>query len=389
MTSYLTMGRSAVGYGCLEIASLLTDPVCGAHRKMREIQFAEELFPGKEKWEYSLMKLSLSAQTAFFSALGLFTGLPGVCMRKMGSALLPEPFVHTQHVPEVPRLDRKRFSLFFGNVAALTSGHVYTNAGVAPFSERVEKIAQVVDEKKVDVACFCELMDFSGCKSLEKELAKRGFREFYYTIGANAFVSSGLFVASKYKLASPEFTSFSDYSGRACFSNKGVFSFDVVGADESRVARVHVTHPQHSEESSYPTMQELAVRQGQFDCIETIVEKSGKGCQIVVGDFNRENQELKNAKWKLNWDQGGCSEEPTWDGDDKCAEWTLQRASSPQRLDVAMVRKGTGEIKTEIIPVGYDPRKYLSTALSDHKWLKVDVRAWQSFMQKLYTRTWG
>lgn len=389
MNDYLTTGRKAVAYHCLQLASTLTDPVCNAHRKMREIQFAEEIYPGKEKWEYSLMRLMLSIQTAFLSTIGMATGLPGICMRKMGSTLLPDPFVHTQHLSQMPVLDKKRFSLFFGNVAALSSGHVYTNACVSPFSERVERIAKVVDEKKVDVACFCELMDFAGCKSLEQELLKKGFKEFYYTIGANSFVSSGLFVASKYKLADPQFTPFSDYSGRASFSNKGVFSFDVVGSGSERVARVHLTHPQHSEESSHPTKEELAVRQGQFDCIETIVEKSGKGCQIVVGDFNRENQELKDAKWKLRWDEGGCSQEPTWDGDDKCAEWTYQRPSSPQRLDIAMVRKGTGQIKTEIIPVGYDPRRYLSTALSDHKWLKVDVRAWQGFGHKLSSQIWG
>ena len=383
MHSDLTAFRNRAAYGFFEAASLFTDPVCGAHRRVREFQLAEDLYPGKEPWEYSLMRLSLFVQSSLLAVIGITTGLPGIGFRRAGTALLSEPFVHRQHLLEMPKLESKRFSLFFGNVAALESGHVYTNACVAPFSERVERIAKVVEEKKVDIACFCELMDFSGCQSLEQALLKRGFKEFYYAIGANSFVSSGLFVASKYKIANPLFTPFPADSGRSSFTNKGVFSFDVIGKKEGCVARVHLTHPQHSEESAYPTPRELSIRKEQFDCIETVVEKSGPECQVVIGDFNREAKELQEAKWKLQWDEGKLHKVPTWDGDDQCAKWTQQRASSPQRLDIAMVRKGTGKIKTEIIPVGYDPRQYLSTALSDHKWLKVDVQANRSMKEML------
>jgi hypothetical protein len=127
---------------------------------------------------------------------------------------------------------------------------------VTPSSFRLDEIIKKLD---ADVNCLYEVFDVITASYLSKELKKKGYSHFYYNIGANALgVSSGLFVASRYAIADPQFTPFSKttLAGRTKFANKGVFAFSLIekkGAKRKTLARIHATHLSHSEKPDSPT----------------------------------------------------------------------------------------------------------------------------------------
>lgn len=368
------MFRDLAASACFTVASVLTDPVCMAHRTFRETVSLHRGY----------MQLRSGAICLVSLPIALLTSIPGVFLRILGVCLKPEGFLYERsHRQSYACLESNSFALLSWNVVGMNSGHVYTHAGVTPFFARVEAIAQKIIAAHADVVCLYEMMDFSSSVALKKRLKSAGYVDFYYNIGASAAVSSGIFVASKVKTQRPRFIPYKSSLGTTFFQKKGVFSVNIVDAKTGRiVSRLSATHAQHSQEPEFPKPAERRVRQEQLLTACHEAQKEG-GCAVLTGDLNCSTQEYRDSAWARQFDEGSFSHRATWDGDAFSAKLVGQRPSLPQRLDHTLVINGS--VRTKLIETGFDPRYLLSCALSDHKGLysRITVGTWQRLWNDL------
>jgi endonuclease/exonuclease/phosphatase family metal-dependent hydrolase len=213
-------------------------------------------------------------------------------------------------------------------------------------------------------------------------LKRAGYVDFYYNIGASVAVSSGIFVASKVKTDAPRFRAFESSHGVTYFKKKGVFSVNVIDEKTGKVlSRVSATHAQHSEESEFPTTSERRVRQEQLAVAGAEAEREG-GCAVLTGDLNCPSEEFRHQSWAKQFDEGIFPNRATWDGDTFSANMVGQRPSSPLILDHTLVKNGV--VKTTLVQTGFDSKRLLAHALSDHKGLYSRVRVGGSFINRIW-----
>lgn len=342
MTYLVSSLRNQAAKLCFGSASFLTDPICLGHRTLWEGRITN-----------SNPCLKMCHAILFpFSVMGAFSGL---ILRTMGVFLQTTPFTH-ERVKECPQFSLKKLKLFTWNVVGLESGHVYTCAGVTPFSCRVDAVARKIIEQNADVVCLSEMMDWSASRSMIARLKEGGYKDFYYNIGPCSTVPSDLFVASKYKLANPRFTPFQNRWGLPGNRHTGVFDFQI------GQAHLFTTHLEPSHETSFPKELEKKTRASQWNCIEALANKV-QGCVVVTGDLNCQPNEFENICKGFKRQYLGV----TWDGDNFSASLTGQRVSTPCQLDWTLVRKGS--VRTKLIPTGFDRVHLKQEALSDHKGL--------------------
>lgn len=358
-----------------QTASYLTDPICKSHELYERIGVVDALNPGASAVSSLARKVSLCMGLMGWAALALVTTLPGIALRLLGSYMQKEPFIYVQGDldPKILPTDRS-FSIYSQNMCCVSGGYPITDGGVLPWPFRIDAIISKILEKDADVNCLYEIFDVKTAFYICKKLKEHGYNHFYFNIGSKAVgVSSGIFVASKYKMQNPEFSQFPQESlvGRTKNAAKGVFAFDLESRDGS-FARVHATHLQHSEEPAFPTLEEVEARRKQMQIIVDKMNTAWDRCVVVTGDLNLDDDEYNASSWQGLFQKGdhfGAASK-TWGGDEFCACLVGKRISGPLNLDHTMILSGTARrLHTSLVETGYDPAVFKDGVLSDHSGL--------------------
>lgn len=362
-----------------QAASYLTDPICKAHEYFRRIFLVDALNPTDGLFAPLLTKLYLGLSVVVFAFSALLTTLPGVALRGTAVHLQREPYIYQKGVFVDQKLSKERtFTLLSWNICFVGGGYSITDGGVAPWEDRIDKIVAEIVQKNADVNCIYETYDTRSAIYLAQKLKEHGYAHTYYDIGAKTIgVSSGILIASKYEVKSPEFILFPQDTlvGRTKNAAKGVFAFDLA-SDGKSFARVFATHLQHSEEPEFPTEEEIEGRVRQMEIIMAQVNQVRDLCVVVTGDLNLDDEEYFNSAWSHRFLKGDEFEGKTWGGDAFCAKLAdpNKRISNPLNLDHTMVLKGTAQnIRTTVIETGFDGAQFRKDALSDHKGLYSEI----------------
>ena len=258
-------------------ASLLTDPVCLAHETFRQIQVVNHENSQDKIIRKLVEKFLLTLRLIFYGSLALVTTMPGVVLRFLAIKLQGKAFLsyNSEDTIKETTFENRKITLLSWNVCFLGGGYSISEGGVFPWRERIDRIIQKnlepqEDSKKSpDVVCLYETFDTSAAFHIVKRLKKEGYNHIFWNIGPKTFgVSSGILVASRFKIINPEFTPFplDTLVGRTKGTTKGVFSFDVEYKKDT-YAKIFSTHLQHSELPKFPTIDETIARESQMRLI--------------------------------------------------------------------------------------------------------------------------
>ena len=353
-----------------QVAAALTDPICASHSSFKQISIANG-------W---IEKIFLTYKGLSNSLTALVTAPAGILLRAIAIAVQKEPYLYFPGTAPEKGLDGN-FSLLSWNVCFVGGGYSITNGGVVPWSQRIDGVVEAIRMQDADVVCLYETFDTSSAFELYGQLKDR-YAHFYFNIGPKAVgVSSGIFVASKFPIENPQFTPFTEAAlvGRTKNAEKGVFSFDLKSG-ETRFARIHATHMQHSEECDSPTHAEIEARDLEMEIILKQIELQYDHhlITLLAGDWNLDDVEYENSSWKGHFDRGErhFNGEYTWGGDLFCATLEKKTVSKPLNLDhTALYKQGRpATLSTHLIETGYDDRVYTESALSDHRGLYSTIK---------------
>ncbi len=363
----------------VQTASYLTDPVCKTHELFRRIQIVDALHPASTKAVNLARKCFLGMGLITCAVLSTMTTLPGIALRLAVCKLEQEPYIYWEGGLEEKVLENNTFTLFLQNICFANAGYVISDGGVMPWRFRINAIIGKIKEQNADVVCLCEVFDINAALKLYQGM-RNEYAHFYFNIGPRATgVSSGIFMASKFKIHNPEFTAFPKelLIGRTKNAEKGVFAFDVQSKGSS-FARIFTTHLQHSEEYTSPTEQdevaqkkaseERAARRQEMELIlEKIEEVTGKAV-VLTGDLNLYYEdELDQPCWYQRFEEGDVKNEKTWGGDAFCAGLVGKRAAPPLRLDFTMILARTAKsTHTVQVKTGSIASLLIPEVLSDH-----------------------
>jgi hypothetical protein len=273
--------------------------------------------------------------------------------------------------PKILPPDRS-FSLFSWNICGLP-GFAITSGGVLPCDYRIDAIIEKIVQNDADINCLCEVFDIKSAIYICMNIKQKGYIHFYFNMGPRRLgVSAGLLVASKYNIQSPEFSPFPQNSlfGISKYASKGVFAFDLESQGE-HFARIFSTHLQHSEEATFPRVEEVEARQTQMRIIIDKIQAIREKCLVAItGDLNIDDTEYRQSSWQALFQKGDQLALHTWGGNAFCAQLTGRRVSGPRNLDHTMVLRGTAHsIQTSLVEAGFDPAVFKGSALSDHNGL--------------------
>jgi endonuclease/exonuclease/phosphatase family metal-dependent hydrolase len=356
----------------LLLASYLTDPACKVHEFYRRIQVIDALHPLASPVENCVRKVFLALGMGVSASIAVFTTVPGIALRFLVVNLREDPFSYQKRDGSKTLPRDGSFSLLSWNICGIGAGFAISDGGLLPWQFRIERIINQIIEKDADVNCLYEVFDPQAAEEIAARLKERGYTHFYYNIGTLSMgVSSGIFVASKYAIEKPEFTPFPQEAlvGRAQFTAKGVFGFDLKSQGRC-FARIFATHLQHSEEPGFPEDKEVEARKKEMGIILGKIEEVRDKCIVVTGDLNLDDKEYRGAEWQSRFQKGDRFTSSTWKGDDFCAKLMEKRASGACNLDHTMLLSSSaGDISTELVETGYDPKSYREEALSDHEGL--------------------
>lgn len=368
----LDKAAAKIKKGAFRAAAYLTDPICKAHELYQRLYIVDAQHPTAYRISNYARKLSLFAAMLTCAAAAIFTTLPGIALRGMTAYLQKEPFIYVKgDAGEKTLPSDGTFSLLSWNICCTAAGYAISDGGVFPWTFRIDDICDKIAEKNADVNCLYETFDTHSAFYLCEKLKQKGYAHFYFNIGPKAVgVSSGIFVASKYAIDKPEFTPFplDSLVGRTKHAAKGLFAFDLQSKGNS-FARIHATHLQHSEESQFPTDEELDARRMQMEIIVKKIDRVRNKCIVLTGDLNLGNEEYNASSWSRLFQKGDLYSDPdkTWGGEEFYNRIAGKRISAPMNLDHTMIVKGTARgIQTSLVKTGYDMAQYRKEALSDH-----------------------
>ncbi len=359
------------------VASKLSDPICKAHEYFRRFQIVDVLHPNEGKVTRLARQFFLGALAGCLGLFGSLAAPGGIALRALGSYWQPRPFLSERGTAEEKGLSSERsFTLLSWNVCCVAGGYPISDGGVMPWASRVDAVARKIIETNADVNCLYETFDLQAAVKLSEELKRAGYSHLYYNIGPKALgPPSGIFVASKYRVANPEFTQFPEdlLIGRTKHASKGIFTFDLE-SEGTRFATIAATHLQHSEQPEFPTEEEVQARAAQMEMLVEKVQGIQGRCVLAVGDLNLDDPEFLQSEWHSLFEKNDLYSEKTWGGDGFCARLTGKPVSGPLNLDHTMCLKGSvRSLETELIETGFDGEQFLEDALSDHRGLLTRV----------------
>ncbi len=366
--------REKIASEMFHVASLLTEPVCKTHEFYRRISIVDVLNPISSRVANCGRKFFLGLGMVGSGTVGAVTALPGIAIRYLAASLQRVPFIHSKQGDEGKILPANgTFTVLTWNICAIGAGYAIEAGGVMPWHFRIEKIVDRIIEKNADVICLNEVFDVRTARYICERLKEKGYSDFYYNIGPKAFgVSSGLLVASRYKIEKPEFTLFPPEMtvGKTKYTAKGIFGFDLTSQGKS-FARVFTTHLQNSPAPAFPENEKEAREKQMW----MIVEKTNAirdRCVLVVGDLNADEEEYEASPLRHRFRRGDHFHgEKTWGGDGFCARLVDQQVSGPRTLDYALLGHGrvNAAIHTTLIETDFDGEVFRKEALSDHRGL--------------------
>ena len=353
-----------------DVASLLTDPVCYAHQLARRAHTVKELHPDASSAEQIARQFFFLASAAVCACLAIVTTIPGIILRELGIAVQNKNFRYYESNAEEKTLINE-LKIASWNVGILASGHVITDAGVTPWQDgRGDKVLEKIKDKDADVVVLFEMFDPAAAKHFIKGLEET-YKYFIYNPGSKAVgPNSGIFVASKSRILNPQYTPFSAdmLDGRAKGGARGLLEFNL-----SKRVRIFASHLQHSEIPAYPTLGEIKARRKEMDFIVDRTEAFKVRNNIFTADANMNEEEWHTWADLFVRDPNVVGKK-TWGGDDWCARAVNRpKISGPLCLDyTGIFQDATVDpelIQTTLIETGFEPTRYLPSALSDHKGL--------------------
>lgn len=342
-----------------KFGSYLMDPMCTTHRLVKETNVK------------NTDKTTQYFKIAGNGCLALISTPVGVLYRSLVFPVIDKPFIHLYGTATEKALGTP-FYIFSWNVCCVPAGYSITDGGVLPWPERINGIIDKIRSINADIVCLYEVFDIQTANILFDSL-KNDYHEFYFNIGPKIIgLASGMFVASKYKTTTPNFTYFprNALDKRAKFCNKGVFSFEIPNG-----IKIYSTHMQHSEIPIKPTQNEIAARTKEMEIILECMKKDDNKIIVLTGDFNLDDNEYNNSNWKDNFDKGDIlNDSPTWGGDQFNSSFYCKQSSPPMNLDYTCLRKGSGaSLETTLIDMNYNCNIFNTDALSDHQGLLTQV----------------
>lgn len=369
-----------VSKACFQTASYFTDPLCKGHEFFRRLHILETMHPTASKMTNFARKTLLLVGIFGCISLAAVTTPMGIALRYAGLQTQLTPFIYLQADKKDKVLPlEKSFSLLSWNICCIGGGYPISDGGVTPWSMRIQSVVERILEKNADVNCLYEVFDVQTAYILYEAMKEKGYTHFYFNMGAKPIgTSSGIFVASKYKIAHPEFIPFSQdmLVGRTKHAGKGAFAFDIE-SEGKPFATIVTTHMQHSELPEFPTDEEVNARKMQMELILKKVENTYNRCVVVTGDLNLDDDEYNGSFWERYFQKGDTFpfSEKTWDGDHFCATLVGKKPSGPLSLDHTMLRKGSAHsIYTDLVKTGFDAKIFKKEALSDHAGLISQIR---------------
>ncbi|AYV80975.1 MAG: hypothetical protein Harvfovirus12_11 [Harvfovirus sp.] len=340
------------------IASLCSNPICKVH------EYIWYSFATKTR-----LNFSIRAAIILFSPIILILALLGIILRFFGVLFQKEPFIHSRQrtkPPDPPTI----LTILSWNICCVAGGYSISDGGVIPWASRIDSVINTILTENHDIVCLFETFDTDSAFYLTEKL-KYHYYDFYFNIGAKAIgTSSGIFVASKFKISNAAFMPFNQNHliGRTKYCGKGIFSFQI-GTGYATIFPVHL---QHSEIVSQPTKDEISARKNQMNQIIEQIGKIKSGATLVIGDFNLDDREYEAASWNHIFQKDDhFYGKKTWGGDHFCASLVNKPASDPLNLDHAIILKGTAKkIHTTLRDTAFDGKSFNKEALSDHAILK-------------------
>jgi endonuclease/exonuclease/phosphatase family metal-dependent hydrolase len=352
-----------------KLASLCTTPICRAHQHYREIAVVSHLFPNAAHIELLSRKAFLFLKMAVAGSLAVITTPIGIALRRLAIYFHTHSFTYLRGEGTESHPASNSISLLSWNICCVAGGFPITDGGVTPWPERIPSIIRTIEEQNPEVLCLYEVFDLDAAYLLYDKLKHR-YPHFYLNIAPKGIgVSSGLFVASKYKVAEAKFTPFpkESLSGRSKGGNRGVFGFDLIACGKA-VARIFTTHLPHSEEVSFPTSEERTSRARTMEHVLEEIDSIKDRAVVLTGDLNLDDEEYQNSPWRGRFvKDGNFRGKKTWGGDHFCAQMVGKRPSAPLNLDHTLLVAKTGKkVQTSLLETGFHPEKYQKEASSDH-----------------------
>ncbi len=361
-----------------QIASYLTDPVCKSHELFRRAYLVDTFHPEAFSASNYGRKFFLSTGAVATAVIATLTTAPGIILRSLASRFQDRPFLYFKGLSEEKVMEDNQFSLLSWNVCFVCGGYSISDGGVAPWPERIEAVTDRIQDDDADVVCLYEVFDTKSGLQLYEKL-KDKYAHFYFNIGPKAIgVSSGIFLASKYKIIDPEFAAFPQEAliGRTKYAAKGVFDFTIQSQGKG-FSRIFATHLQHSEQCDFPETEEITARKLEMDIIMKRIEtvKEERLALVLTGDLNLDEKELSESSWATCFIRdASLVGKPTWGGDGFCATMVGKKVSPPLTLDYTLVKSNSAQkITSSLVETGFDGKVYKESSLSDHNGIKSSI----------------
>jgi mRNA deadenylase 3'-5' endonuclease subunit Ccr4 len=158
------------------------------------------------------------------------------------SGSVPEGFQYLKGEGKEKIAADESFSALTLNVCAFAGDLPMLYGGPTPWKDRIDSLTNRIKEVDADVITLQEVFDSEAAVGFYERLKDR-YCYFYLNIGPRVDIigtSSGLFVASKYKIENPKFTLFDD---REMVRAYGFFDFDIKSSDQT-LGHITTTHLQ-------------------------------------------------------------------------------------------------------------------------------------------------
>ncbi|MBX7067605.1 MAG: endonuclease/exonuclease/phosphatase family protein [Parachlamydiales bacterium] len=253
------------GEGLIDFGQLLARPFFWSCEKL-----ALEVIRPKDGRVFSVFKKYIAI--LLFALVGIFAmpgWLVGSTLKMAGAALSGRAFMYRQG--EGDERWGEEFSVLSFNACMYESGFPVILGGVAPASQRIEQVANLIRESNAEVVVLQEL-SLGPSEALMEEI-KKEYPHFYTNVGnpgawiQHTMVGPELFIASKAPIVSePRFVSYAEGSRKL-----GFFCLET--------PTCWIVNAHFPEENQEAVLVEVSQE------IERLKAETGKPC-VLAGDLN-------------------------------------------------------------------------------------------------------
>lgn len=271
------------------------------------------------------------------------------------------------------------FTVLNANTNSFMLNQPMMYGGVLPWKSRIDPLAGKLISSGADVLCLQEYFDEEASVQLYERL-KDEYAYFYINIGPRNFgmnmdtqgISSGLFVASKYRIEDPRFT---QYAATPSNRNYGLFDFKITSQDQvlGHIGNTHL-QPFNDQENGEIRRSEL---QQATDLLQADASTEAGVPFILCGDMNTQWNSGEPAELVIKQHYFDAYNQGRTEADiqnSTCVDltdywWNVKPFNpEPEYVDYALLLKGSGNdqftLATKKIPL--NNLAHPEEALSDH-----------------------